>query len=154
MVISFIDASKLSEIVWIALQLVLIYLDNSWAIGNGNSSELDTATIQMVTETSSDNQITSFRRLTTVTPDAVNSMFQIPSIANSSSTDTIEHGGILGTAAAYKLDIREPLIGCSLSEFSCSNGRCVPISKYCDRVNDCDDNSDEPRFCTRESTIE
>lgn len=148
MVLTFIDALKLSEIIWIALQLVPIYLDKSWAIGYSNNSELAMATIQMVTETSSDSQITSFRRLTTVTPDAVN---PIPNHANISSTD-IEDGGILGTAAAYKLDIREPLIGCSLSEFSCSNGRCVPISKYCDRVNDCDDNSDEPRFCTREST--
>lgn len=56
---------------------------------------------------------------------------------------------VLGTPAAYKLDIREPLIGCSLSEFACTNGNCIPSSKYCNRINDCDDNSDEPRFCTR-----
>lgn len=64
------------------------------------------------------------------------------------STQSIDEE-VLGTAAAYKLDIREPLIGCSISEFACSNGKCIPSSKYCDRIDDCDDNSDEPRFCTR-----
>ncbi|XP_033240183.1 uncharacterized protein [Drosophila pseudoobscura] len=39
--------------------------------------------------------------------------------------------------------------GCSLAEYSCSNGRCVPLSKYCNNLNDCGDGSDEPRFCTR-----
>ncbi|KAH8286094.1 hypothetical protein KR054_002518, partial [Drosophila jambulina] len=39
--------------------------------------------------------------------------------------------------------------GCSLAEYSCSNGRCVPLSKYCNNANDCGDGSDEPRFCTR-----
>ncbi|KAH8295665.1 hypothetical protein KR018_002570, partial [Drosophila ironensis] len=39
--------------------------------------------------------------------------------------------------------------GCSLAEFSCNNGRCVPLSKYCNNANDCGDGSDEPRFCTR-----
>ncbi|XP_075160932.1 uncharacterized protein LOC142233787 [Haematobia irritans] len=38
---------------------------------------------------------------------------------------------------------------CTLSQFSCSNGRCVPLSKYCNNVNDCGDGSDEPRFCSR-----
>ncbi|XP_054735461.1 uncharacterized protein LOC129242692 [Anastrepha obliqua] len=38
---------------------------------------------------------------------------------------------------------------CSLSEFTCSNTRCVPLSKYCNNINDCGDGSDEPRFCTR-----
>uniref|UniRef100_A0A1I8MMW3 Low-density lipoprotein receptor domain class A n=1 Tax=Musca domestica TaxID=7370 RepID=A0A1I8MMW3_MUSDO len=37
---------------------------------------------------------------------------------------------------------------CTLSEFSCSNGRCVPLSKYCNNANDCGDGSDEPRFCS------
>lgn len=63
-------------------------------------------------------------------------------------------GELLGTAAAYKLDIREPLIGCSLSEFACTNGRCIPSSKFCDRINDCDDSSDEPRFCTRKCYVD
>lgn len=39
---------------------------------------------------------------------------------------------------------------CSASEFTCSNKRCVPLNKYCDSVNNCLDNSDEPRFCTSE----
>uniref|UniRef100_A0A336KH36 CSON011022 protein n=1 Tax=Culicoides sonorensis TaxID=179676 RepID=A0A336KH36_CULSO len=38
---------------------------------------------------------------------------------------------------------------CSISELTCSNGKCVPLNKYCDNVNDCGDSSDEPRFCTK-----
>lgn len=74
-----------------------------------------------------------------------NSSFKVAS-PNTSSKLKLE---VLGTAAAYKLDVREPLIGCSVSEFTCTNGRCIPLSKFCDRNNDCEDNSDEPRFCTR-----
>lgn len=39
---------------------------------------------------------------------------------------------------------------CALSEFTCTNGRCVPLANYCDSVNNCGDSSDEPRFCTSE----
>lgn len=60
-----------------------------------------------------------------------------------------EHGNELGTAAPLRQDPLGPLNGCSLSEFTCINSKCIPINKYCDRVNDCGDNSDEPRFCTR-----
>ncbi|PSN38545.1 hypothetical protein C0J52_22228 [Blattella germanica] len=38
---------------------------------------------------------------------------------------------------------------CRRSEFSCENGRCVPLNRYCDAANDCGDSSDEPRQCTR-----
>ncbi|XP_055536271.1 uncharacterized protein LOC129724969 isoform X2 [Wyeomyia smithii] len=38
---------------------------------------------------------------------------------------------------------------CAVSEHTCNNGRCVPLNKYCNNVNDCGDGSDEPRFCTR-----
>lgn len=38
--------------------------------------------------------------------------------------------------------------GCSISEFTCRNGRCVSPDAYCDGVNDCGDESDEPRQCT------
>ncbi|XP_030765063.1 uncharacterized protein LOC115889262 [Sitophilus oryzae] len=38
---------------------------------------------------------------------------------------------------------------CKLSEFTCSNGRCLPSNRYCDNKNDCGDSSDEPRYCTR-----
>lgn len=37
---------------------------------------------------------------------------------------------------------------CSISELTCTNGKCVPLNKFCDNVNDCGDSSDEPRFCT------
>lgn len=39
---------------------------------------------------------------------------------------------------------------CSISELTCTNGKCVPLNKYCDNINDCGDSSDEPRFCTSE----
>lgn len=43
---------------------------------------------------------------------------------------------------------------CRPSEFQCgSSGHCVAQDKYCDGENDCDDKSDEPRYCTREYRI-
>lgn len=41
-----------------------------------------------------------------------------------------------------------PMTNCSMSEFTCINGKCVQLNKFCDKINDCGDNSDEPRFCT------
>lgn len=37
---------------------------------------------------------------------------------------------------------------CRLSEYNCDNGRCVPLNRFCDNINDCGDSSDEPRYCT------
>lgn len=37
---------------------------------------------------------------------------------------------------------------CAMSEFTCTNGKCVQLNKFCDNQNDCGDSSDEPRFCT------
>lgn len=37
---------------------------------------------------------------------------------------------------------------CSISEFTCSNGKCINIAQFCDNYNNCGDASDEPRFCT------
>ncbi|KAG8245592.1 hypothetical protein J6590_102921, partial [Homalodisca vitripennis] len=39
---------------------------------------------------------------------------------------------------------------CRLSEFPCTNKRCVPLSYFCNSVDDCGDSSDEPRFCTQQ----
>lgn len=92
---------------------------------------------------------TSFKHLTTAMPDSGSKLQTVElELLNLSISSTLVHGGILGTPAAYKLDIREPLIGCSLSEFACKNGKCIPATKYCDKVHDCGDSSDEPRFCT------
>uniref|UniRef100_A0A8D8YX57 CUB domain-containing protein n=1 Tax=Cacopsylla melanoneura TaxID=428564 RepID=A0A8D8YX57_9HEMI len=37
---------------------------------------------------------------------------------------------------------------CKASEYGCDNGLCVPMTKYCNSVDDCGDKSDEPRYCT------
>ncbi|CRK97334.1 CLUMA_CG010727, isoform A [Clunio marinus] len=37
---------------------------------------------------------------------------------------------------------------CSISEFSCLNGKCISASQFCDNIDNCGDASDEPRFCT------
>lgn len=36
----------------------------------------------------------------------------------------------------------------SLLEYGCDNGKCVPLSRYCDGTDDCGDQSDEPIACT------
>lgn len=46
-----------------------------------------------------------------------------------------------------------PVTKCSMSEFTCTNGKCVQLNKYCDNSNDCGDGSDEPRFCTRKCSV-
>ncbi|KAG5885527.1 hypothetical protein JTB14_022016 [Gonioctena quinquepunctata] len=38
---------------------------------------------------------------------------------------------------------------CRMSEFTCSNGRCIPLNRYCNNKNECGDSSDEPRYCTK-----
>lgn len=39
---------------------------------------------------------------------------------------------------------------CRISEYMCTNKKCIPINRFCDGTNDCGDSSDEPRYCTRE----
>lgn len=68
--------------------------------------------------------------------------------------NNIEHESInvLGTAAALKSNDGGHLGAasrCTLAEYTCTNGQCVPANKFCDKVNDCGDNSDEPRVCSR-----
>ncbi|XP_074031451.1 uncharacterized protein [Leptinotarsa decemlineata] len=38
---------------------------------------------------------------------------------------------------------------CRMMEFTCGNGRCIPLNRYCNNKNDCGDSTDEPRYCTR-----
>lgn len=38
---------------------------------------------------------------------------------------------------------------CSISEYTCANSKCISLAQFCDNNDDCGDNSDEPRFCTR-----
>ncbi len=35
------------------------------------------------------------------------------------------------------------LFQCSEGEFTCSDGRCIPLENRCNILRDCDDNSDE-----------
>lgn len=42
-----------------------------------------------------------------------------------------------------------------VSEWKCSNGTCIPLSRYCNGIPDCSDKSDEPSACSGEySTIQ
>ena len=34
-------------------------------------------------------------------------------------------------------------LGCTAHKFMCSDGQCIPMTKYCNSVNDCADQSDE-----------
>ncbi|XP_015605367.1 uncharacterized protein LOC107272589 [Cephus cinctus] len=40
------------------------------------------------------------------------------------------------------------ITGCKLSEFLCGTGECVAQDKFCDGEDDCEDKSDEPRYCS------
>lgn len=136
----------MAHFIWIVMQIISIYTDTSKSIADSTAttSEINEKTNQVKT------QIDAFYNLTTITPNSKPTLQKLePEFQNSTTSSTLVHGGILGTPAAYKLDIRDPLIGCSLSEFACKNGKCIPASKYCDKIHDCGDNSDEPRFCTR-----
>ena len=35
-----------------------------------------------------------------------------------------------------------------MDEFYCGNKTCIPIGWACDGMNDCEDNSDETKYCT------
>lgn len=148
----FIFISDVLEIVFqitVALQAAILVVDDSRCAAETitTSSTPNKAINKLTTESIlSSSKPLDAATMTTTLPTIFESGTNI-SASDFHGTD-VERGEILGTAAAYKLDIREPLIGCSLYEFTCSNGRCIPNSKFCDRVNDCDDNSDEPRFCT------
>lgn len=41
-----------------------------------------------------------------------------------------------------------PVPVCRISEFPCKNNKCIRLDRYCNKVNDCGDKSDEPPFCT------
>ncbi|XP_037044522.1 uncharacterized protein LOC119080330 isoform X2 [Bradysia coprophila] len=53
------------------------------------------------------------------------------------------------TAIGTKSGQLWPGTKCAMSEYTCTNGKCIQLNQYCDNVNDCGDSSDEPRFCTR-----
>lgn len=48
--------------------------------------------------------------------------------------------------------VNGPSQKCSVSEFTCANNNCISAAQFCDNNDDCGDASDEPRFCTSEST--
>lgn len=128
---------------WIAT-IALLFFDQ-WAISA--STELDNDIINLTApENSRIIRTNSLNKKASTKPSVE---LKISRFVNTTFVESLDHAEVLGTAAAYKLDAREPLIGCSVSEFTCTNSRCIPLSKFCDRNNDCEDNSDEPRYCTR-----
>lgn len=55
-------------------------------------------------------------------------------------------------ATAKQSQLKQPFAGnskCSISEYPCANSKCISLAQFCDSTDDCGDNSDEPRFCTR-----
>ena len=48
-----------------------------------------------------------------------------------------------------KINISYCVLGttCPSHSFSCANNECLPHSKICDGVSDCQDNSDETNIC-------
>lgn len=133
----------LKTTLWTLLPLMLVFIDASW-------SRATTFTNSMKTIKKAESIVNESLNLASITLQKAN----VNEESDEISTDTDikfgkDDGEVLGTAAPYKIDDRTPLIGCSLSEFTCANGKCVPSSRYCDRINHCGDNSDEPRFCTR-----
>jgi hypothetical protein len=57
----------------------------------------------------------------------------------------------LGTLATLTT-VRSAAPACRISEYPCRSGKCVRLDRYCDGVDDCGDNSDEPKFCTGKTT--
>lgn len=152
----------------ILLQFITVLSNIQWISAISSSTNLPTQPINRIevttqSTTTGNNLFTSIDALLTthqsidassksttltVVPLSIGSTSQ-PAIYSNQTTTNIEshdYAEILPTPAAVRsYDTR----ACTLSEFTCINLRCVPLGKYCDRVNDCGDNSDEPRFCSR-----
>lgn len=150
-------AFSMAHIIWIVMQIISIYMDSSVSIRQNTATtpEFNKGTNHIKEEIDSFSNLTSRNHLITITANPRTIVKGLdPETQNLVTTSTLAHGEILGTPAAYKLDIRDPLIGCSLSEFACKNGKCILASKFCDKINDCGDSSDEPRFCTRKTAVD
>ncbi|KAJ3666758.1 hypothetical protein Zmor_002189 [Zophobas morio] len=46
------------------------------------------------------------------------------------------------------------LPACDWTDFKCRNGKCIPKSSFCDTINDCGDNCDEPEECSCRTYLE
>lgn len=82
----------------------------------------------------------------------LSSLFGI-GFASKSGQSTTGGGGSSSNGATpliqpLALQQQQQLMPCAISEHTCNNGKCVPLNKFCDNINDCGDSSDEPRFCT------
>lgn len=104
-------------------------------------------TITTKKSTSTIDEINNFHEINAPTPAALTG-------ENTTTTEVVgdnEAVHLFGTPAALKSAYSQSR--CSMSEFVCSNGKCVTANKFCDKVNDCGDNSDEPRFCSRKCIL-
>ncbi|CAH1400417.1 unnamed protein product [Nezara viridula] len=54
----------------------------------------------------------------------------------------------LSTGMLVVILLASMVAGCRISELMCRNGKCVPSDLYCNGINDCEDGSDEPKYCT------
>lgn len=59
------------------------------------------------------------------------------------------NNNIIGrNANSNSIPTSKPKSMCKLSEWKCSNGSCIPLSKFCNGIADCNDKSDEPNECS------
>lgn len=142
----------------VLLKILIVISSIEWISATFSSTQSlvdSTNPIEVTTQQTTSNKFFTSIDAVTIQPTATTSSPAIangssiqPAYSNQTTTNSTPHelDDVLITPAALRSYNTQ---GCTLSEFTCINLRCIPISKYCDRVNDCGDNSDEPRFCTR-----
>lgn len=133
-------AVKFEYQIIVVLQIIIMFMNNSLATDISGAVP-DVKNVAAVTIA---NDVAVAAALVDAAPLVTNSD---PHDGNFSN-DIAAADATIGTVAALKSGYMGPLTKCLMSEFTCTNGRCIPLNKFCDKQNDCGDNTDEPRFCT------